>query len=64
MVGLGGAGQRVGAHLPGGAQVSRPLIGQYSQYSHLIGQDVVCKETGASGEEAGAKQEKQEEILS
>ena len=63
-MGLGRAGQRAGAHLPGGAQVSRPLIGQYSQHSLLIGQDVVREETGAGGEEAGAKQEKQEEILS
>ena len=44
--------------------MSWPLIGQFSQHSLLIGQDVVRKETGASGEEAGAKQEKQEEILS
>ena len=63
-MGLGRARQCTGPHLPGGAQVSRPLIGQYSQHSLLIGQDVVREETGAGGEEAGAKQEKQEEILS
>lgn len=64
-MGLGGAGRGAGPHLPGGAQVSegRPLIGQCSRYSLLIGQDAVREEAGAGGEESGAKEEKQEKIL-
>ena len=39
------------------------MIGQYSKYCRLIGQDAVREEAGAGGQETGAKQEKQEEIL-
>ena len=39
------------------------MIGQNREYSLLIGQDAVCEEAGAGGQETGAKQEKQEEIL-
>ena len=39
------------------------MIGQNSEYSLLIGQDALREEAGAGGQETGAKQEKQEEIL-